>query len=240
MGLYFKIAVLSIFFGLATTVVIHSQDIGLSSSVVCTYVPVSKYEHAIKQYDYGCRTLGFPVRDYEEDVWGHNPHFYPLKTLLNLFLLSLMFFVLFIIFRGILKKLFEEFFAINKITKIATITGLLVVIPIFLLELGSLRIREGTDGFEDVFDVYLYSWWPSFSHWTFLIFPIPIITLLSILLYIGGLINERRLVRKNILVIAEDSKSKIFRKIILHFPLLLSIAWIVIVVVVVGVMGSAF
>lgn len=240
MNFYFKICILALFLGLSAVMLIHAMGIGSDSSTMCPATPTDKYEYAIKQYEYGCNVLGFPIPDLENDVWGHNPHFYPLKLLFNLVIWSSVFFGLLLLIRNYLKLFFETVSTINRTTRSAIILELLPGLLIFLIFLGDLPIREGMDGVENIFDIYLYSWWPNFNHWTFLFFPIPVITLLGILFGIIGLVRERRAIQSGVLVVMEDLKTKVLRKLVLYLPLLLAIGWIIITITFISALSGAY
>ena len=240
MNFYFKICILALFLGLSTVILIHGMGIGSEGSSICSTTPADKYDYAIKQYGYGCNVLGFPIPDLENDVWGHNPHFYPLKSLLNLLILFSVFFGLLTLVRNYLKRFFDTVSTINRATRSAIFLELLPGLLIFLIFLGGLPIREGVEGVENIFDIYLYSWWPSFNHWTFLFFPIPVITLLGIIFGIIGLVRERHATQSGVSVVMEDLKTKVLRKTVLYLPLLLAIGWIIITVTFIGALSGAY
>ncbi|KKS33071.1 MAG: hypothetical protein UU96_C0033G0007 [Parcubacteria group bacterium GW2011_GWC2_42_13] len=225
MNLYFKISTLAFILGItAVVVVIHSSS--YRGSIECPSTPAFIYENGIKNLGYGCRLSGFPIPYLENDVLGHNPHFYFSRWLLDVLIWSLIFFWLLTYIRNYLKGFFQAMSAINKVTRSTVILELLPIFFVFLAYLGHLPIREGSDGdVQELFDIYINSWWPGFSQW-FLIHPIPVIALLGILFGIRGLVYERRVIKSGTSGIEEDLKTKILGKFVLYLPFPLAIIWI--------------
>jgi hypothetical protein len=214
MNFYFKSGILSFFLGLTTVMLIYGIGIGSSNSKVCR----EQYNYSVERYGYSCRLLGFPTSYIENDVWGHNAHVYPVEFGLNVLIWSVACCALLVLLRNYLPKAFEAVSTTNKATRSAIILELFAGPLIFLILVTDMPVRQG-----DLFNIFFRT----FNHWGVLYFPIPIITLLGILLGTVGLFRKISVGQGDGSATEGSRKKGVSRRIVLYLPFLIAM-WTII------------
>jgi len=222
---YLKITLFSIMF--SSIVMFLINDASRSSSYPCPIPPGVAYTSPSA---YKCVKIGFPLKYYEEDIWGHHPKYFITLLLFNLFIWFTPIFLTLIFARKFVIYYFGSI-SMNKFTKIATIFEFwLPIFIIFISNIATLPIREGPRGIEYFFDI---------GDWDLLILPISVF--IGIIFGVIGLFDEHKRVKEQSLAHAEDTFiSKTLRKLFLYAPFLLALVWIAMVIrFIVGWMGYA-
>jgi hypothetical protein len=180
MRFYFKSCILSLFLGLSVVMLIYGTGIGSYNSTVCR----QQYKYSVERYGYSCRLLGFPTSYVENDVWGHNAHVYPAEFVLNVVIWSTACLAALWPLRRNLKSVFEAVSATNTATRAAIFVELLAVPLVFLILVYDLPVRRA-----DLQEIFLRA----LDSWTFLYLPLPIVTVIGVLLGVVGLIRGVRI-----------------------------------------------
>ena len=180
MKFYLKSCILSLFLGLSVVMLIYGTGIGSYNSTVCK----QQYKCSVERYGYSCRLLGFPTSYVENDVWGHNAHVYPWEFVLNVLLWSTVCLAALWPLRRYLKSGFEAESATNTATRAAIVLELLAVPLVFLILVYDLPVRRA-----DLPEIFVRAW----DSWTLLYLPLPLVTLIGVLLGIVGLFRGVRI-----------------------------------------------
>jgi predicted nucleotidyltransferase len=174
MTFFFKSCILSLFLGLTVVMLIYGTGIGTYNSTVCR----QQYTYSVELYGFSCKLLGFPTSYVENDVWGHNAHVYPVEFLQNVVIWSTVGLAALWPLRRYLKSVFEAASATNTATRAAIIVQLLAVPLVFLILVNDLPVR-----LPDLHEIFLRA----LDNWTFLYLPLPIVTVIGVLLGVVGL-----------------------------------------------------